>query len=527
MVLNLFIYLNSYYCNSNFNMGHTRQRFLILGLFMFFFGNVFCFNGPVKFSDAFYAAQKFFYNEAKAKFSKIGAEKGFPEVPIRGAINNEDLKKIEPLTDFFEARRIFLKETITYGEEVYPEIFSFLSGHPSLSAAPSNKQKFAAMEKYFYPFVYVFSQDKHYSFSADVKTHPCPIVFCLKDEKKNAVAFNVYNTSKKNLEFNVSENPAFGYISVTSKRPLPVKAGGTGAVKFNVDVQKLKKDSSFRVINLVLSDPTQPKLKLVIPVVLLASKDFLNLPPHCYDLSYVYGTFFKHISLQKEKTSWPERCPSSDCSGARSYSWRSNDRLYSTYNFGDLCTIQYNLSSQSAPFYNLKHQTAKFTYNELGSIEGMDRNCPGAEPGSEVHCPSDSPNNGKELYGTRKIECKAFLPPGKNYDLKVHLHYSDLPNQSFPATEVSWLGDKKLIIVISDNTGKTLTKQLVLRNPSQAELKNIAPGTYDIAIFPLTEESKLTPSFNLQHLNNGNRARFDFTLNGSIEIVSYPLPTKK
>lgn len=508
-------------------MPHTLKCYLSLGLFFILCNTAFSFNGPVRFSDAFYAAQKFFYNEAKAKYPKIGSEKGFPEIPVRGSATNEELKKIEALTDFFEARRVFLRETGIYAEQIYPEIFSFLSGHAALTVAPGNKQKFAAMEKYFYPFFYVFSQDKHYGFNTEIRTNPCPLIFCLKDEKKNTLSFNVYNTSKKNFEFNITESPAQAYVSVTSKRPLPLKAGSSGAVKFTVDVQKLKKDSAFRVINLVLSDPTQPKIRLIVPVILLPSKDFLNLPPHCYDLEFSYSTFFKHISLQKEKTSWPEKCPSADCSGRRNYPLRSADRQYSSYNFGDLCTIQYNMSSQAPAIYNIKSNTFKFTYNEMGTIEGLDRNCPGTEPGSEVHCPSDAPNNGKELYGNRKTECKAFLPAGKTYDLRVNVLYSDLANQSYPNTEVSWLGEKKLIVVITDNADKLVSKNIVNRSPFHVEQKGLAPGTYNIAIYPFTEDGKLSPSFNLQHLNNGNRARFDFTLGANIEIISHNLPVKK
>ncbi|MBL7933941.1 MAG: hypothetical protein JNL60_18700 [Bacteroidia bacterium] len=508
-------------------MRHTLLRSLTIGLFLGFSFSVSGFNGPVRFSDAFYAAQKFFYNEARAKYPKIGSEKGFPEIPIRGSATNEELKKIEALTDFFEARRVFLRETGIYAEQIYPEIFSFLNAHPALSVGPSNKQKFAAMEKYFYPFFYVFSQDKHYGFNSVIRTNPCPIVFCLKDEKKNNLGFNVYNTSKKNFEFNISESPGLAFISVTSKRPMPVKAGSTGAVKFTVDVQKLKKDSTFKVVNLVLSDPTQPKLKVIVPVILLPSKDFLNLPAHCYDLSYSYSTFFKHIALQKEKTSWPEKCPSGDCSGNRSYSLRSNDRHYSSYGFGDLCNIQYNLSSQTSPLYNVKNNTFKFVYNEIGTIEGMDRNCPGSEPGSETYCPPDAPNNGKELYGTRKTECKAFLPPGKTYDLKINVLFNDLANQSYPNTEVSWLGEKKLVVVITDNNDKLVSKNIVNRSPFHIEQKGLSPGTYNVAVFPFTEDGKLTPSFNLQHLNNGNRARFDFTMGVNVEIIGHNLPAKK
>jgi hypothetical protein len=505
----------------------AKRPSLVILLFLCLSCSSFAFTGTIKFSDEFYAAQKYFYNEARLKFPKLGADKSYPEIPIKGTATASDLKNITALTDFFEARRIFLKETQLYAEQVYPEIFAFLSNHPGLSVTAGNKPKLAALEKYFYPFFYVFSFDKHYSFDADIKVNPCPIVFCLKDEKKNGISFSVSNTSKKNFEFNVTESPGLSFLTVTSKRPVSVKAGSSTTVKLNVDVQKLRKDTAFRIVNIALSDPTQPKVKLLVPLVLLPSKDFLTLPVHFFDFVFSYSTFFKHINLQKEKTSWPERCPNNNCSGKKEYSLRSHNKLVHEYGFGDLCTIQYNVTTSSSPVFNSKNNTIKFVYNEAGSIDGMDRNCPGPQPGTEIHCPPDTPNNGKELYGSRKIEFNLFLPSGKLYELKLNIAYTDPVNPALVNPELSWLQEKKLMVTVTDNSDKQVLKELITRNPANFQSKSLAPGVYKVAIFPVTEDGKPVPSFNLQHLNNGNRGIFDFTLTGLCQLITLPPAAKK
>lgn len=503
-----------------------EKRRSIFYFILFLSLNSFAFVGTVKFSDDFYAAQKYFFNEAKLKFPKISADRFYPEVPIKGTATADELKRIEPLTDYFEARRKFLYEVTKYPEQIYPEMFTFLNGHPGLSVNAGNKPKLAALEKYFAPFYFVFSSDKHYSFNAELKQNPCPIIFCLKDEKKNTLSFSFYNTSKKNFEYTVSESPNLGYLSSPVKKPVMLKAGATGAVKINIDVQKLKKDSTFRVINLVLTDPSQPRVKLIIPVILLPSKDLLNLPAHVYDVTFSYGTYFKHISLQKEKASWPEPCPSSDCSTKKHYTTRSPERLTSSYNFGDLCTIQYNVTTASNPIYNLKNNLFRFTYNETGNIAGEERNCQGTQPGSEVHCPTDAPNNGKEIYGNRKIDFKLFLPPGKSHELKIRMGYSDLINQPFLNSELSWLQEKKLLVVITDHNDKEVFKEFVTKNPINLGTKALPAGTYTVSVFPATEDGKHVPSFDIQHLNHGDKSRFDFTLIGSFNIQALPNPTK-
>jgi hypothetical protein len=473
----------------------------------------------IRYSDDFYAAQKYFYNEAKSKFPKISSDKIYPEVPIKGNATNEELKKITPLTDFFEARQTFLEEVHKYPEQIYTEIFAFINSHPALSVSSSNKAKFEALEKYFYPIFYAFSPDRHYSFSQEVKVNPVPIVFCLKDLKKNTLSFNVTNTTKKNFSFTINENPIKDYVSLSVKNPIALRSGSSASVKLTINTQKLSHDTVFKTFHVVMSDPAFPKLKLIVPIILLPSKEFLSLPPHFFDITYAYSTFFRHISLQKDKSTWPEDCPKKNCSSEKKYILRTAERLVSEYDFGDLCTIQYNMVTSSDANYNSKNSQLKFTLTETGSIAGMERNCPGPDPGTEIHCPPETPNNGKEIYGSRKINIHAFLPPGKEYALKFSLSYVDLANQPELKRELSWLQEKKLLLTVTDASGKLIAKEVFDKNTLNFSKSNLPAGTYLISIFPITpDKEKLTSSFDLQHLNHGEKSRFDFTLNGTLQI---------
>ncbi len=486
------------------------------------------FNGNKRFSNEFYAAQKYFYAQAKAKFPKLAGDPYFPEIPIKGTASLEELKNINGISDYFEARQKFSDEVLKYPELIYPEIFSFLNGHPGLTVASSNKAKFEALEKYFYPFLYVFSNDKHYSFNSEIKSNPCPLVFVLKDEKKNNISFSISNSSKKAFEFDVNEGLSSAYLTITGKRPIVVKAGASATIKLTINSQKLKADSSFRSFNFVFADPTQPRVKIIVPVILLPSKDFLNLPPQFCNLNLTYSTFFKHISLQKEKASYPENCPNGDCSGKKTFLLRSPDKLMSEYKFGDLCTIQYNLSSSCDPIYNVKTSHLNFVYHELGSIKGADRNCAGTQPGTEVYCPPDAPNNGKEIYGSRKIEFTLVLPPGKNYDLKINLNITDLIQQPFVNNELSWLQEKKFVVTITDEAKNLVFKEFMNGTGMKAEKKDLTPGNYFVAVFPATEDGpSLHPSFEMQHLNHATRSRFDFSLGGSFTLQSYAVISMK
>jgi hypothetical protein len=42
----------------------------------------------------------------------------------------------------------------------------------------------------------------------------------------------------------------------------------------------------------------------------------------------------------------------------------------------------------------------------------------------------------------------------------------------------------------------------------------------------MTEDAKLKPSFNLQHLNQGDKSRFDFNLSGNFNLISGNIPLK-
>src|SRR5438128_2718046 len=117
-------------------MHFVKIRLYIFCFLFFSIQAVIAFKSTVRFSDEFYAAQKYFYGQAKAKFPKLSAEKNYPEIPLRGTATGEELKAIAPLTDYFEARQKFLDEVIKYPEQLYPEIFTFLSAHPALSVNP-------------------------------------------------------------------------------------------------------------------------------------------------------------------------------------------------------------------------------------------------------------------------------------------------------------------------------------------------------------------------------------------------------
>lgn len=497
-----------------------RYHLLVFFLLQFLSFSLYSLNGLTRYSDNFYAAQKYFYQQAKLKYPKISQEKFYPEIPVKGNITVEELKKIDPMLDFFDARKAFYEEVQKYPEEIYPELLSFLNAHPALSVSPSNKAKFEALEKYFYPFMYVFTSDRHYSFSEDVKVNPCPIVFYMKDPKKNTIAFNVNNASKKSFDFMIRESSQ-GFLTVVNKPNMLLKPGSSNSVKLTVNLEKLGADSMMRTTYVNLSDPAQPKVKIIVPVILLPSKDFLNFPSHFFNLTYTYTTFFRHISLQKDKSTWPEPCPTGNCSGEKKFNTHHSDRLTSGYDFGELCTIRYNLITQANPYSSHINQL-KFSFNELGNLEGMERNCPGSTAGSEVYCPPDALNNGKEIYGTRKLSFSVFLPEGKEYELNVKLSYSDLQNAAEEKLELSWLHEKKLVMVITGPGDKQVAKENFIGNKLNFSKTNIPSGIYKIEIFPYTaDKEKLAPSFNIQHLNHGTKSRFDFKLDGQFSLIPH------
>lgn len=482
------------------------------------------FTGTVKFSDDFYAAQKYFYSEAKKKFPKITVDKFYPEVPIRGNATNDDLKNITPLTDFFEARQKIVDEAAKYPEQVYTETFAFLNGHPGVNENTGNKPKFEALEKYFYQFIYLFSADKHYALNPEIRINPCPLVYCLKDEKKNSISFKIFNSSKKNFSFNVNETLTQNYFTISGSKPINVKAGQTASIKLTVNTAQLKKDSAYKLFNLVFSDPAQPRVKILVPIVLLPTKDFLSLPAHFYDFRFSYSTFLKNIDMYKDRTSGPVSCVSGNCSGERYYTQRSADRTTSTYDFGDLCTIQYNVNTAADAGFNDKNTRLRFTYNELGSLEGKDRNCPGLFTNSSAPCPVDAMNNGKQLYGKRKLDFKMYLPVGKTYLLKTNLRSFDLATQ-LAISELNWLQDKKLVVSITDANKKEIARSVATSSQLNFDKNELPAGTYTVSVYTATEnEGNYPPGFEINHLNHANRSRFDFTLTGTFSLVSFPAP---
>ena len=62
--------------------------------------------------------------------------------------------------------------------------------------------------------------------------------------------------------------------------------------------------------------------------------------------------------------------------------------------------------------------------------------------------------------------------------------------------------------------------EFIPKNPFVYELKNLTAGIHSVEIFPVTEDGKPKPSFNIQHLNHGDKSRFDFSLNGTFQLIS-------
>jgi hypothetical protein len=182
--------------------------------------------------------------------------------------------------------------------------------------------------------------------------------------------------------------------------------------------------------------------------------------------------------------------------------------MMSSYSFGEYGTVQYNITTQSPVQYSSKTNSLSFIYNEIGSIDGKDRICNGTIPESSTPCPADAPNNGKQMYGTRKIEFNMLLPVGKTYHLKININYSDLKSLTALKSELSWLQEKKLMILITDENKKQVLKEFINATNITIDKKDFFAGNYLVSIFPTYDDgSRLTPSLELNHLNHGERSR--------------------
>lgn len=497
-----------------------RIHLVFAALLVCVFGHaLFGFNGLQRFSDEFYAAQKYFYSEAKKKYPKLIKEKAYPEVPIRGSISKEELDKIQALMDPFEAKRCFSKEVNTYPEQLYPEIFSFLYNHPALAVSPSNKVKFEALEKYFSGFDYLFCSDPYHYFHPDVKTNPCPVVFCYTDDKKNLLNINISNTSKINLNLLLNTGLLGTKMQLIGKNPVGLKSNGSQSLKFTVELSKLKSDSSFRVLQLVMNDPSQPKIKLMASVILLPSKQFLKLPAQFFDLKYIYTSHLKNIDLYTDRTSGPERCSGNNCSGELKIPLQQHNRYYYHYDFGDAAKVQFNLSSSSPALYSAALAYLQFELNELGELQGKARDCPGPVPGSTAPCPAETANNGKQLYGSRKIEFGFMVPETKSADFFLQIDVEDLKTSKGHDATLSWLENKKILFVVYDASGKQVLKELMKLQSLKTGVQGLQPGKYSAALYPVSEDSnKQNPSFEINHLNQASKARFDFRLKGRFTL---------
>ncbi len=497
-------------------MKQVKKVFTVL-LITYFAFPLLGFKGIQRFSDEFYAAQKYFYNAAKNKYPKIIKEKAYPEVPIQGNIEKEALNKIEAIRDYLTARKTFIEEVQKYPELIYPEIFQFLFNHPALQVSASNKLKFEALEKYFAGFYFLFNNDAYAYFHPQVKCSPCPLVFCYSDDKKSEIRLNISNFSKQPLNLYTNQGTSVEYLLFKGKNPVTLKSSGSQTLKFDVNLQKLKTDTTYRVMQIILADPSHPKIKLTIPIILLPNQSFLKQGAQFYDLKYIYTSHLKNIDLYSDRSSGPERCSGKNCSGELRITLRNKKRKFEQYNFGDAAIVQLNLRSSTYPQFSAKHAYLEFELNELGELQGKARDCPGSVPESISPCPPETPNNGKQLYGTRKLETMIYVPPGKMGELFLELDFEDFKKTFSPNdVRLSWLENKKLHLQVSDSAGNILHKELVKSSHLKSKIINLNPGKYNCSVFPVNEDqsTKQNPAFEINHLNQAAKAQFYFKLKG-------------
>lgn len=472
-----------------------------------------------RYSDAFYAAQKTFYREALKVHPKLSKEKAYPEVPLAGNISKEKLGAIAPIQDFQEAKRSFAEEVNRYPELLYPAVFQFLYNHPALQVSATNKTKFEALERYFAGFHFLFCNDRFYYFHASIKANPCPLVWVGTDPKKNLININLSNASKTSLSLLMNEHQFESRLIYPGKRPIALKSGSSSQVKLQVNSASLMADSVFRVINVSYYDPAQPKIKIMVPLILLPSSAFLKAGVQFFALNYSYSTHLKNIDLYSERSSGPEPCSANNCAGERYYSTRHAARRYESFGFGEGAQLQYHLLSRSAWPYRLQVSKLEVEFNELGEIQGKARDCPGPVPNSVAPCPKETANNGKELYGSRKLSLGFFVPNGLKGDLVMDLNYSEALSAGPGDPVLSWLDQKKLLVQIQDESGQVIRKEIIRGHVQQIALKDLPEGLYSLSAFPVTEDSpKQNPSFEIKHLNNPARARFDFILKLSLSL---------
>lgn len=497
-------------------------RFSILLFVLSLYGRLFSSVPQQRYSDQFYAAQKCFYQEALKKFPKLSKEKVYPEVPLSNGISKEELARIPALSDFLEARRQFVNEIAKYPELLYPDVFRFLYNHPALQVSASNKLKFEALEQYFSGFNFLFCNDRYYYFHPNTKANPCPLIYVYNDPKKNLINIPLSNSSKTGLSLLMSENLFAERLLYPGKRPISLKGGNSTQVKLQVITSNLQKDSTFRVINISFYDPAQPKIKIMVPLVLLPSSEYLKAGAQFFALQFSYNSHLKNIDLYSDRNSGPEPCSDNNCSGSKQIPNRYSNRSYTTYNFAETASVQYHLLSRSPWPYHLRKSKVEVEFNELGELQGKARDCPGPVPNSAAPCPKETANNGKELYGSRKIELKFFVPAGLKGELDVNLNYSDAVNTGLADLAISWLDQKKLMIQLMDEKGNTVYKQILKSNTIQLRQNDLPGGLYTISIFPVTEDSpKQNPAFEIKHLNNPARAHFDFQIKASFTLNVY------
>jgi hypothetical protein len=75
------------------------------------------------------------------------------------------------------------------------------------------------------------------------------------------------------------------------------------------------------------------------------------------------------------------------------------------------------------------------------------------------------------------------------------------------------------MLQVNDSTGKSVFREIIKTAQLKTEIKSLVPGKYTCAVFPVTEDQvKQNPSFEINHLNQAEKAQFHFRLKGKFML---------
>lgn len=70
-----------------------------------------------------------------------------------------------------------------------------------------------------------------------------------------------------------------------------------------------------------------------------------------------------------------------------------------------------------------------------------------------------------------------------------------------------------------DASGKQVLKEIMKQQSLKTGIQALQAGKYTVALYPMSEDSnKQNPSFEINHLNQSSKARFDFRLKGKLML---------